>query len=42
MRLVELHNLTTIDHAKWCNNIIYACENMRLNKALLVCLDKEI
>ena len=41
-RLVHFQNLTTIDRAKWHNDKMNACENMRLNKPLLFCLDKEI
>ena len=40
-RLVQLHNLTTIDHAKRRNDKINACENTRLNKLLLSFLDKK-
>ena len=41
-RLVQFQNLTTIDHAKWRKYKINPCENIRLNKPHLFCLDKEI
>ena len=41
-RLVQLQNLTTINHAKWRNDKINALEKAILSKPLLRCLDKEI
>ena len=42
IRLVQLHNQTTADYTKWCNDKINACENKRINKPDLFSLNRNL